>query len=329
MPPCADNRRKCFITWFKAIACLLILNSHCRSIYPFYFMAVGGGHGNGLFFVLSGYCLAEIRTPFLPWYGKRIRRILPMTLLVAALGLLVDGLTTGLPNTVGLILLLCLNRYWFVWAILIYYVGFYFIFRRGQKGAAVLVLLLHGVGYLLLYLLVVERHTFSIELEGFSPFKVYFYFSVFLCGGLIRLCSEVIEHWSSNRKVLCTAIIAFSCLVWCGEYAVMMVAHSAYGLQFLIHLSVLVFSVAMVALGLGLEVRFPRPKGIFGNIVTVLSDSTLEIYLVQVTIQHYAEQLPFPINWGIFWGVSILMGMGLHRGSTWLANFKPVKRSGS
>lgn len=305
-----------FITLLRAIACLLIINSHCREIYPFYFLAVGGGHGNAIFFALSGYCLAHISMDFLPWYRRRIQRILPVTLLVLLFGAVLDGPAGFAGVGIGEIFHRFLDRYWFVWAILLYYFLFYLIFAKAGKKFSLGVLGCYIAGYFALYFLFVDRSTFSVELEGFSPFKVYFYFGVFLAGGILRLYRPVDQPHRTDRKYIltCLAAVIAAGIVWCGEYALVMVLGTGLDFQFLIHLGVFVFAVAILLLGIALDSKIKLPDGKIGALIKTVADSTLEIYLIQVTVQPFLPEMAFPLNWILFVGISLGGGIALNTG---------------
>lgn len=302
-----------FVVVLKAMACLLILNSHCRDIYPIMFLAVGGGHGNALFFILSGFCLVNVRQSFFQWYCKRIWRILPISLLIMIVGVITVNAQQGGAMSVYDVLKYSLNQYWFVCAILLYYIIYYFVFRYRPQKYGIAILIVHFIGYFVLYIFAVDKQAFSVELEGFSLFKVYFYFGIFVCGGLLRVYSSRIKEFC-NRKVLLILIVmgGLSILLWCVEYALIMIWNMAFEFQCLIQASVFIFSVVAVMIGICFEHRIEIPKGMKGHVIKVLSDCTLEIYLVQVTFKDYIVGLPFPCNWLAFVMGSIVMGMILH-----------------
>ena len=77
-----------FIYLLKALASILITNSHLGNMYPSEFMALGGSFGNGLFFCISGFLLVNIKTDFASWYWGKIKRIYP-TVFAGAVILLV------------------------------------------------------------------------------------------------------------------------------------------------------------------------------------------------------------------------------------------------
>ena len=314
-----------FVAVFKAIACLLILNSHCRDIYPIMFLAVGGGYGNALFFALSGFCLVNIQQSFFQWYWKRIRRILPVSLLVMIVGVIAVNAQQGGVMSAYDVLKYSLNQYWFVWAILLYYIIYYFVFRYKPQKYGMTILMEHFIGYIILYIFTVNRQAFSVELEGFSPFKVYFYFGIFVCGGLLRIYSNYIKEFCNRKMLLILTVIGvLSILLWCVEYALIMVWNMALEFQCLIQVSVFIFSVVAVMLGVCLEHRIKIPKGAKGYIIKALSDCTLEIYLVQVTFKNYIVDWPFPCNWLVFIIGSIVMGMIFHNMSRIRKLIKPT-----
>ena len=67
----AEKKRYALLDVLRVAAILLVLNSHFDPLYPIPALATGGAAGNGLFFVLSGYCL-RLQPGFLrTWGGGR------------------------------------------------------------------------------------------------------------------------------------------------------------------------------------------------------------------------------------------------------------------
>jgi peptidoglycan/LPS O-acetylase OafA/YrhL len=66
-----------YATFLRALAAILITNSHYTGVYPIDLIANGGLLGDVLFFSLSGFVLVNIRVNFVEWYKKRILRIYP------------------------------------------------------------------------------------------------------------------------------------------------------------------------------------------------------------------------------------------------------------
>lgn len=76
-----------FIHVLRALAALLIVNSHSDKLFPgnFAFLGTGGSIGNAIFFFTSGYILfigiRKNTTPFPAWIRKRIVRLYPSILI--------------------------------------------------------------------------------------------------------------------------------------------------------------------------------------------------------------------------------------------------------
>ena len=76
-----------FVYWLRALAAILITNSHYADIWPASAMAFGGHYGNCIYFFLSGFCLYNIGKSFPKWYAKRIVRVYPALWIVAVVNL--------------------------------------------------------------------------------------------------------------------------------------------------------------------------------------------------------------------------------------------------
>ena len=311
----ANKKEQDYINILKCIACLLILNSHCRDIYPFYFLAIGGGWGNSLFFILSGFCLININNSFGKWYKKRFLRILPTSAIIIVVDIIMSNALGKLNDlTIGVILWQYINKYWFIWAILIYYIFYYFIFREKLLNRALSSLLVHFVGYNILYYFVLNKSIFSVELEGFSWFKVYFYFSVFLAGGIIRLLFEKDFLIKDNKKhvsIFLSAVIVLSILLWTGIYGLISVFGIGLKFQNLIHAAVFIFAVAMLIFAYINKDHICVNNQKLHELITWVAKSTLEIYVVQIWLKEYLVNFVFPINWIMFLVCSIVIGVVL------------------
>ena len=115
-----------FINVLKALATILITNSHYGKIWPISAMAMGGLLGNVIFFAVSGFCLCNIRLPFHKWYLKRISRIYPTLWIVSVLGILVGYFKIN--DIRGAMRLLFYPTYYhFIASIMFLYIFFYVI----------------------------------------------------------------------------------------------------------------------------------------------------------------------------------------------------------
>lgn len=89
-----------FIYIYKAMATLLITNSHFGNLYPekYNFLAFGGALGNAMFFANAGFLLGRYDDNFFKWMKKKIVRILPSVWIVNVI-LLISGADYILDNT--------------------------------------------------------------------------------------------------------------------------------------------------------------------------------------------------------------------------------------
>ena len=180
-------KKREFIVYLKAIACFLITNSHCRDIYPWFFLAIGGGHGNAIFFAVSGFCLANIKDDFFTWIKKRIVRVIkPLFFMIILSCFFIEGIDDITQMSFLQIVIFYINKYWFVAAIILYYPMYYLIFYKNNLKTASIFYIFYTVLYFTIYCFS-DKSFFFVELEGFALFKVVFYFKVFMIGGLLRL----------------------------------------------------------------------------------------------------------------------------------------------
>ncbi len=115
-----------FINLMKAIASCLVANSHFDGIWPITALATGGSIGNCLFFSASGFLLAHIKQSFFPWYLKKLIRIYPAVWITTTLSLLWrNNITAGVLASEYLLL----RHYWFLQALVVLYIPFYFIMK--------------------------------------------------------------------------------------------------------------------------------------------------------------------------------------------------------
>lgn len=301
-----DNR----IVVLRFLACLLITNSHCGDLYPISLLAIGGGQGNVIFFVLSGYCLANINIGFREWIKRRANRILPATIIFLLLRIiLIDGKSEFANTDFSVLIKRYVDLYWFVFAILLYYVIFYFAIKGQSIKKYIGVLCAYALIYIVSYVFGMDLSTFCVELEGFSLFKVLFYFGPFFSGGIIRKIINN-KNMQNVRKYSKFYFVGGICgiLVWAMEYIEILIYNSAYKYQFLIHLGIYIFGINVLLYMLSISDIKIRNENKLWRCVQLIGDSTLSIYLMQVTFKPLCIGIPMPFNFLIFWLMALIGG---------------------
>lgn len=180
----------------KFLAVICVVNSHMDVCYPgrWSVLATGGAIGDALFFFCSGYTLFLGRMDgFVPWFKRRLWRILPSTLLcVGAFALMYGG--SWWDRTGG---------FWFIRCILIYYVAIYAI-RKWLMNRLPLVFALISAA-VLIWFYGFGRWTSSIYANGY--FMWLHYFIPMLMGAVLgaRRAERKSNGWASG----CLLVISF------------------------------------------------------------------------------------------------------------------------
>lgn len=303
----AEKKKYYIFDLAKFIACLMIINSHCRALYPLQYLAIGGAFGNGIFFGLSGYFNYNIKGSFYDWIKKKINRLIPALLIIIFLEEIINFIAYN--NFIGILDII--NQYWFIFALFIYLLFFYPIFKRKNEKPLLFLIALFGIAYIITYILKFQP-IFFIELDGFRLLKVIEYGIIYLCGALLYEKEEEILSFIKYRKIsnviiiICTLLSMF---IWAVVYFFVFAKGIFFSGQILIAISIIMFSVFSLVFCVNnkeLDYKFSE------NVISLISASTLEIYLVQVTYQKFILYNKFPIGLICFWVFSLIVGCGYH-----------------
>lgn len=126
----ASKRWDISIELVKAIAAILVMNSHMDAMYGNYaWMATGGAIGDALFFFCSGYALflSNRQENFFNWYKRRLQRICPSVLVIS----LLTG--TYIVAASYYAIHANLGSNWFISCILLYYIILWPVKRYAAK----------------------------------------------------------------------------------------------------------------------------------------------------------------------------------------------------
>ena len=123
-----EKKRYAFIDALKAIASVLIINSHYDTIYPVAALATGGALGNAIFFAVSGFCRYSDAPPHTAFRLRRTSASL-LKLLSLYVPTWLMTLIAAFTYRKGLALefhpfqlLLWPTPFWFVGAIIVFYI---------------------------------------------------------------------------------------------------------------------------------------------------------------------------------------------------------------
>jgi len=300
-------------TFLRFIAIICIANSHLDALYPVPAMATGGSIGNALFFMLSGYGLFlsyNIReVPFFAWYRRRVFRIYPATWLATILMIVIAQSAWRTLDIFGYVrLFVWPTDYWFIAALMIYYVIFFAILKRQNYRyflAGIFVLI---VPYIYFYFTFVDLSGYSIEGPGY--FKWIFYLQTMFFGGYLAGCkrSGTPNFFKDGLALVLFVGLYYGILIFMSRFG---------GWQFQAVTHFLMFPILFFFL------RFAESKEIaalvqskyVGPVISLMAALTLEIYLLHGYVRAFPFVLKtiFPLNIVVFWVVSVALAYGLNR----------------
>lgn len=283
-----------FIDVLRAIATLLITNSHFEVVYPIKALATGGLLGNSVFFIVSGFCLSSLKDDLFHWFGKRIIRIYPACTIITIISVVFGS---GLSGVSGFFrYFIYPTGYGFVEKIIGLYIPYYFICKYGIKKRSnycqcfcVFVILVACVVvgitntknsewlFYLALMLTGALYKETIQIIGQKKFKVAGMYSI-----LLLIIYYAIEYITKKDKTLddirpFNYIILFACV--------------AFGFLFFMSYE-----------------NFWRKKPVHKGykLIKFLSNRTLEIYLVQVLLIPRFPAIKFPFSVLILTGEIII-----------------------
>ena len=241
-----------FIVILRAIACMLITNSHQEEIYPIRILASGGLLGDVIYFAISGYCLYSIaQQSFGRWYFKRLKRVYPPVWITAGT-LILTGVYGAVSATRVLSLMFYPTHYHFVASILVLYIFFFFLMKfinqkpgeeeKRLKYVAIAIV----VVYFVLFYTIYDRSYYHIDnvnskmiwplyfyammiglwfrrhvdeylgKGGFLPWVLTFVFAVFYFGTKVTLSRGILPasiQWINQLVLLVLLVGIFRCFI--------------------------------------------------------------------------------------------------------------------
>lgn len=150
-----EKKHYALLDVLRVLAILLVLNSHFDPLYPISALATGGAAGNGLFFILSGYCLT-LRPTFLLHMGLRALRLYP-GVLISFFAQMIMGAKdiTGLSSAFSQ--LIWPTAFWFVGAIILFDALLYWVDKLDFTHHFALFTIVMTALYITAYLLIVDK----------------------------------------------------------------------------------------------------------------------------------------------------------------------------
>jgi uncharacterized membrane protein len=298
----------------KAAACLVIFLAHCNTIMPGnwdWLIAFGQDFGNNLFFMVSGFALAPSidSTPVKRahiWYVKRLIRILPITMIAYAVMYSMGYFSFKDPSQLFVVFVYP-TLYWFVSAILIFYIILFFIAKYAGKKTLVII----NIVLFILYIL-----------SGQNKERLYLMGLISMIVGYMLRKYIQSEGWRSADSVETSRKKRFflaGLIISCGVYVAGELSGVRYVSAALAFAGALFAGCFLMLLGVlsndGLLAFFENRKRLH-SFIRYVGDMALPLYIVQCLCAGYigytiGQRVDFPlsflVNFIIVWSAGTVL----------------------
>jgi peptidoglycan/LPS O-acetylase OafA/YrhL len=175
----------------RAVAILLVVNSHLDDFYPIPQLGTGGMFGNELFFFVSGYGLflsfQKRSEPILPWLTRRIARVYEPLFVIATFLVLVGYIRVHTLSDFFWVYIIS-KEFWFLPAITALYVPIFMIISLVRTKVGFLYLFAGlAFTYILVFSVFAEKtawitENFNVQTEVTLPLRIIYYFGTMVLG---------------------------------------------------------------------------------------------------------------------------------------------------
>lgn len=315
-----------FIEVLRAIATALIANSHFKGVYPTDLLSFGGGFGLALFYMISGFLLANIKpsTKFTEWYFKKVARLYIPLVILKTIEIIVGYLKV---DTVGqFVREFIFPASWFGASMLILYLLYYGIVKKLYiKNGIGVIRLIHIIDLAVFLLLFITKNgigMFSLETltiaDEFSVETPYIislpiWMSSMLAGFEVRKIYDVPNKQNNSKNVCLYGIGVVVNMV--AFFAVKILEKKAGGTTLMTALPVIYIGFAYTTFRFFMvweEKIEAFPDNIWKKAVWTISACSLEIYYIQFPWIHIFRNFMFPINWVLIVTITVLSAYLLH-----------------
>ncbi len=266
--------------------------------------------GDVIFFSVSGFCLVHIRPPFPKWYGKRLLRVFPATIICTVIGLLVGSWEINSFLEAVKVFLFPTN-YHFVGSIVLLYIVYYCIMRteklRNHLPAVIAVV---AALQLITYLFFYDRSYYHIDTVR-EPMIRFLFLEAMLIGAQFRYKDAVCR----NKKIWFPLVltVVFFVLYFASKMFFVKTESYAY-LQILNQYILLMLLICVFQMMASLDSLLCKLPKAVKRVIEFISSITLEIYLVQIILISIVKSYVtvFPLNWFALTGSILLCAWILH-----------------
>ena len=311
-----------FITVLRALAAIIITNSHYVGVYPTDLIANGGLYGDVIFFAVSGFCLANVKENFPKWYSKRLVRVFPAVLIISAVYVLL-GIHSMECSVLGAVnAFLYPTEYHFVASIIVLYVPFYIIMRAKRLRENLFVVA--GVtvaAWLIIYIFAYDKSYYHIDTVREPMIRFLFLFAMLL-GAYFR---DNLEKYRNKKAVVSWGVLAVLFVLYFASKVVFSKVEGIADFQIMNQFVLLALLTVTFRFFMSIDGWLEKLPEWIKKIITFISGITLEIYLVQIGIIDKLNILPFQLNWLLITCTIVFLAFILNKFSSFVQ--KPLLKA--
>lgn len=300
-----------FIVLLRALATIIITNSHYEGVYPSNIVANGGLLGDVMFFAVSGYCLCNVKGGFIKWYLKRIVRIFPALWLITTLYCVMGCYSLAEHDAVWWFIFP--TYYHFVASIMILYIPFYFIFKlfqdkKRRRMIIPIAIACSMLAQLIVYFFFYDKTYYHIDTVR-EPMIRFLFFDAMMIGAYFRV-NQKERIINKKHRWIILLVLGIS---YFGFKTVLTKKPELACFQILNQFILAALLVVLFYCFNSIEDRIKRMPLLLYRIVSYLANITLEIYLVQYVIIDWLRNIsPFPLNWLSITSLIVISASILH-----------------
>lgn len=303
-------------TLLKAVATLLICNSHLEAFYQWRWMAGDGLLGNSMFFLLAGFGLtlsqAHRARGFVEWYSRRLKRLYPAFWITMAVVCLLEGRFGKWKPWDYFTYLIYPTEYTFIGVVVILYIPIYMLIRSKSSRTLVATFIACMVPYFFLYWQdlrgVPDNAPLSLGSRSLGGWYL-FYFQTMLLGCWLALRPKYAKSEAPTNWIWLISLF----LVYVAVKLLMVKGHFGHYYFVLNYLTLGILYTGFRAGTSTAAVRFLRYRSFLATSVSLLATLTFELYLTHSNLAHVPElaKVLFPLNIVIFFGASLVSAWAL------------------
>lgn len=300
-----------FIEILRALAAILVANSHFKGVYPSDIFSFGGGFGLALFYMISGYLLVNIKgdTRLIPWYVKKLVRLYIPLWLFRIVGIVFRF--TKIESFVYFIKCMIFPGNWFIASMVILYLIYFLLIKYAyiRYGKTVLQITIGVLSALFIILFITKPPIATFSLSWLTIEPVFAIETPYLITQLVWLSCMLIgaslrekpltkmPPTESYKQWIYLFVWAF-CVVIFLAIRLLTAQGMSVNIEIFLPVSYIGFAYCLFRLFMEQEEKCGKlMKTVPGKFIGVLSTCSLEMLYVQINLIHVLKDIGFPVNW--------------------------------